>query len=76
MRKGERLLQRKAIRALESQTSEADQLAVELLDCARIVAEAWLIASGHHQHSGSWRKKRGEKKAESRISGVGTVAAK
>jgi hypothetical protein len=50
---------RDTIRAEADAVAEANRLADELLDWARLLGSAWLVATGHHNHKGCWRQRRG-----------------
>lgn len=50
---------RSAARAEAAATTEAEKLAEELNDWARLLMDAWLVANGYRFHRGSWRFRRG-----------------
>ena len=55
----QRRRERQAARAEVALTAEADRLADELYDWAKLLAAAWLTATGHRSHRGTWRGRRG-----------------
>jgi len=56
-RRRERQAESETVRAEAAATADADRLAEELFDSARLLAGAWLVVTGHHNHNGCWRKK-------------------
>ncbi len=49
---------RDAVRAEADATAEADRLAAELHEWARVLTAGWLTATGHRYHRGEWRLRR------------------
>lgn len=54
-RRRERQAAREATRAEVARTADADRLADELYDWAKLLAAAWLTAAGCRYHRGTWR---------------------
>ncbi len=52
-----------AVQAERDETADADRLAGELADWTDLLSAVWLIATGHHQHHGQWRRKRAEEES-------------
>lgn len=73
-RRKEREATRAVVRAQLAATATADQLAADLFEWAKVLAEAWLAASGHHRHRGEWRMRRGQAAAQGGVAGVGAGA--
>jgi hypothetical protein len=46
-----------AVQEETDETADAEQLADELADWADSLSAVWLIAAGHHQHHGEWRRR-------------------
>ncbi len=45
-----------SVKKEQGETADADRLAGELNDWADLLSAVWLIATGHHQHHGEWRR--------------------
>jgi hypothetical protein len=58
-RRQERRVAQRAVRAEAAAVAKADELTAELADWARLLTDAWLVLTGHHNHKGIWRMKRG-----------------
>lgn len=59
-----RRAERIAVTAELTRFIEADQLADKLRGLTEVLASAWLLLTGHHQHKTVWRRKRGNCKRD------------